>query len=87
MGTESARSSTRLRWRAYQRAGDYSYGLYVFAFPIQQTLIERVPGIAPPALFALALPLTLVLAIASWHLLERPLLGLKSWSPRPAPSP
>jgi peptidoglycan/LPS O-acetylase OafA/YrhL len=77
----------RLRWRAYQRAGDYSYGLYVYAFPIQQTLIERIPGIAPAALFALALPLTLALAVVSWHALERPLLGLKSLSPRPAPTP
>jgi len=77
----------RLRWRAYQRAGDYSYGLYVYAFPIQQTLIERMPGIAPATLFALALPLTLALAVVSWHALERPLLGLKSPSPRPAPSP
>jgi peptidoglycan/LPS O-acetylase OafA/YrhL len=77
----------RLRWRAYQRAGDYSYGLYVYAFPIQQTLVERMPGVAPATLFALALPLTLALAVVSWHALERPLLGLKSLFPRPAPSP
>ena len=76
----------RLRFDAYNRVGDYSYGLYVYAFPIQQTLIERMPGIAPLMLFALAMPLTLALAIASWHALEQPLLGLKSPSRRPLPS-
>jgi peptidoglycan/LPS O-acetylase OafA/YrhL len=76
----------RLRWRAYNRVGDYSYGMYVYAFPIQQTLVERIPGIAPPALFALALPVTLALAVVSWHALEHPLLGLKSPFRRPLPS-
>jgi peptidoglycan/LPS O-acetylase OafA/YrhL len=76
----------RLRWRAYNRVGDYSYGMHVYAFPTQQTLIERMPGIAPPALFALALPITHALAVVSWHALEHPLLGLKSPFRRPVPS-
>ncbi len=67
-----------LRWRAFERCGDYSYGLYVYAFPIQQTLIERLPGVLPPALLALALPAALAAAMLSWHALERPALGLKS---------
>jgi peptidoglycan/LPS O-acetylase OafA/YrhL len=68
----------RLNWPAFNRVGDYSYGLYVYSFPIQQTLIARMPGIEPPALFTLALALTLALAAVSWHGLEAPLLGLKS---------
>jgi len=67
-----------LRWQAFNRLGDYSYGLYVYAFPIQQTLIERIPGIAPGRLFLLAFPLTLAVAVVSWHAIERPALGLKS---------
>jgi len=67
-----------LRFGAFNRVGDYSYGLYVYAFPIQQTLIARLPGIAPPLLFTLALGLALAFAIVSWHALERPALGLKS---------
>jgi len=31
----------RIQWRPYNRAGDYSYGLYVFAFPVQQTILLR----------------------------------------------
>ncbi len=69
----------RLRLRAFNRLGDYSYGLYVYSFPIQQTVVERVVGIAPLALFAWALPLALVAAIVSWHALEQPALGLKSY--------
>ena len=68
----------RLIWPAFNRVGDYSYGVYVYSFPIQQTLIERIPGIEPMPLFALALTLTLVVAALSWHFVERPALGLKS---------
>jgi peptidoglycan/LPS O-acetylase OafA/YrhL len=72
----------RLQWRAFNRVGDYSYGVYVYSFPIQQTLVQRVPGIDPMPLFALALALTLVVAVLSWHAVERPALGLKSrWTP------
>ena len=31
---------------------DYSYGLYVYAFPIQQTVVRLAPDIAPSTLFA-----------------------------------
>jgi peptidoglycan/LPS O-acetylase OafA/YrhL len=68
----------RLQWRAFNRVGDYSYGLYVYSFPVQQTLMQRLPSLEPPSLFALALPLSLAVAIVSWHLLERPALALKS---------
>ena len=68
----------RLVWPAFNRVGDYSYGVYVYSFPIQQTLVQRVPGIEPAPLFALALALTLVVAVFSWHWLEQPALGLKS---------
>ena len=68
----------RLAWPAFNRVGDYSYGVYVYSFPIQQTLVQRIPGIEPAPLFALAMTLTLVVAALSWHCLEQPALGLKS---------
>ena len=68
----------RLAWPAFNRVGDYSYGVYVYSFPIQQTLVQRIPGIEPAPLFALAMVLTLVVAALSWHFLEQPALGLKS---------
>ncbi|MEO8485733.1 MAG: acyltransferase [Betaproteobacteria bacterium] len=67
-----------LRLRGIARAPDYSYGLYVYAFPIQQTIVRADPGIAPPLLFVAAFAITLVVAAISWHALEAPALRLKS---------
>ena len=68
----------RIQWHAYNRVGDYSYGLYVYAFPVQQTIVARVPGLTPLELFAVSFAVTLVLAALSWHALERPALALKA---------
>jgi peptidoglycan/LPS O-acetylase OafA/YrhL len=67
-----------LKWRAFNRIGDYSYGLYVFAFPVQQTIVFRMPSLTPGELFAFSFLATLVLAVASWHVLEKPALRLRS---------
>ena len=61
----------------FNRAGDYSYGLYIYAFPVQQTLRQYIPDIMPLGLFALASLLTLGCAMLSWHLVEHPALRLK----------
>ena len=63
----------------FNRFGDYSYGLYLWGFPVQQA-IAAVIGHAtrPHTNFAIALPIALAIAIASWHLLEKPMLRLKS---------
>ncbi len=68
----------RIQWRGYNRVGDYSYGIYVYAFPVQQTIIARVPGLTSIELFAVSFAVTLALAAISWHALERPALSLKS---------
>jgi len=77
----------RLQWPAFNRLGDYSYGLYVYSFPLQQTLMQRWPGLEPAGLFALSLPLALAAAAASWHALEQPALALKSRFTAPRESP
>lgn len=56
--------------RAYRRVGDYSYGFYLWQFPVQQCLVGAVPGLSPLALMLAAFPLTLGLAMLSWHLVE-----------------
>jgi len=62
---------------ALTRSGDYSYGLYLYAFPIQQALVAAgVPGGALGN-FALAALLAGGCAILSWHLIERPALRAK----------
>lgn len=63
--------------RAYNRLGDYSYGVYIYACPIQQVLIKIFPNIDHWSLTALALPVTMILAIASWKFIEQPWLRRK----------
>ena len=78
--------------RRYNALGDYSYGFYLWAFPMQQCVMAWRPGSSRMALTALAAIPTLALAILSWHLLESPMLALKargraSAPPRPPPTP
>jgi len=58
---------------------DFSYGLYIFHWPIYQLLTEMV-GRPPNSalLFGVGLPLAVMAALASWYLLEKPMLRLKS---------
>jgi peptidoglycan/LPS O-acetylase OafA/YrhL len=77
----------RVRVRVPGRIGDVSYGLYVYAFPVQQLVVWLVPAIGPWRLFAVAFPLTFVLAWLSWHFVERPALSLKGSLALPTPQP
>jgi len=68
----------QLRFHDFGRHGDFSYGLYIWGFLIQQILTHIWGGSMPPMLnFALALPITLGFAALSWHLIEKRALGLK----------
>lgn len=68
-------SRVRINW--FNRIGDYSYGLYIYAYPIQQTLVAYDETIGAWELFVLSFALTLPLAALSWHVLERRVLDLK----------
>lgn len=59
----------------YNRVGDYSYGVYIYAYPVQQTLMHYFPTLGPLALFGSALALTLALGVLSWHLVEKPAMA------------
>jgi peptidoglycan/LPS O-acetylase OafA/YrhL len=82
--------SPLLLWLAQRRwltgferrvGGDYSYGLYLYAFPVQQCLAAmHAPRLGFAAYFVSSFLLALALAAASWHLVERRALGLKSLS-------
>lgn len=59
----------------FNRLGDYSYGLYLYAFPIQQALKALLPGLQALPMFAFASLLTMVCAVISWHIIEKPALA------------
>lgn len=63
--------------REFNRVGDYSYGLYVFGFPIQQSLIALWPSLGWGSLFALSMIVGLAVAALSWRFIEAPALRLK----------
>ena len=60
-------------FRGITRKGDISYGVYLYAFPIQQLLVPVSLATALPWLtnMVLALPLTLFAGTLSWLVVER----------------
>lgn len=74
--------------RRFNRTGDYSYGIYIYAFPVQQALKASFPAITPAQMIVAATVLTLPLAMLSWHLVEKPMLARKDAGMRkPLPDP
>lgn len=60
-----------------RRLGDPSYGIYIYAWPVQQMVVEWFPAQGPYFNTALATLIVVSLALTSWHFLEKPALGLK----------
>jgi peptidoglycan/LPS O-acetylase OafA/YrhL len=63
--------------RSFNRLGDYSYGMYIYAFPIQGLAVWMFGPLSALENIALSLPLTLLCSVLSWHLVERPALRLR----------
>lgn len=63
------------KFHGFAKYGDFSYGMYLYAFPIQQLLVMSNSGdMDPYALFALAWPLSMLAGMLSWYIVERPFL-------------
>jgi peptidoglycan/LPS O-acetylase OafA/YrhL len=56
---------------------DFSYGIYIYAFPIQQTIVYLFPKIDFLAYFGSTFVITVALAALSWLFVEKPALKLK----------
>lgn len=63
--------------RRFNELGDYSYGIYIYAFPVQQMLASSAPGIQPLTMLTTSFAITAMLAVASWHGIEKRALALK----------
>lgn len=68
---------------------DLSYGIYIYAMPVQQCLILYTGNTIHPVLFILlSIGCILPFAFLSWHYVEKPALSLKRLIPKnPWPQP
>lgn len=62
--------------------GDYSYGIYLYSFPIQQAVVASgwVP-VNPLLDFAVSVPFVLLFAACSWHFWEKHCLEMRRFRP------
>ncbi|MFZ4540971.1 MAG: acyltransferase family protein [Rickettsiales bacterium] len=64
-------------------SGDYSYGIYLFAFPIQQLVASTGPWAHVWYMnLIISLPLSILMAIVSWRLIEKPALSYHHHIPK-----
>jgi peptidoglycan/LPS O-acetylase OafA/YrhL len=65
------------------RTRDYSYGIYLYGYPITQALVASIPSLRGHGIlvFILATACTMAFAAMSWHLIERRALALKNQLP------
>lgn len=63
------------------RKADYSYGIYLYGFPITQALLAIFPSLHGHGnqLAIAATVMTLIFAALSWHFIEKPTLALKKY--------
>ncbi|MDE2301962.1 MAG: acyltransferase [Sphingomonadales bacterium] len=68
--------------------GDYSYGLYLYGFVIQKTLILLLPRLREWwFVFPTSLIITLIFSMASWNFVEKPALKMKKYISRRGANP
>ena len=66
------------RLNHFGKYGDFSYGMFIFTYPIQQTMILFWPGeVCIPLLIVFSLAAGVGMGAVSWHLVEKRTLGLK----------
>jgi peptidoglycan/LPS O-acetylase OafA/YrhL len=71
---------TRFPRIGFLQNGDYSYGLYLYGYPIQQMVVLFLPAQWREwwVVFLLAVPLALIVSMVSWNFVEKPTLRLKN---------
>ena len=57
--------------------GDISYGVYIWAFLVEQIVVLKVAHVTPAIVIAVSVPVTCLLGAASWLAVERHALRLK----------
>lgn len=77
----------RVRHIGHIQRHDYSYGVYIYHWPVLLMLRAALPPLGALRLTLLAMAVTLALAALSWHFVEAPALGLaRRWLRRRSPT-
>jgi len=66
--------TARFKGQAYFQKNDYSYGVYIYHWPVILMLRTLMPGLNEITLLLWALAVVLPLAMLSWHWIESPAL-------------
>jgi peptidoglycan/LPS O-acetylase OafA/YrhL len=62
----------------FAQYGDFSYGTYLYAFVVQQLIVQALGHtVRPFTLFLLATPPSIIMGILSWYGVERWFLGAR----------
>ena len=69
---------SRRQFKPLLKLPDYSYGIYIWHYPIIQAVLFLIPGLGPFEVMAISTPLFILFAGLSWHVIEKPALKLKS---------
>lgn len=69
--------------------GDFSFGIYIFSFPLQQLMMLWIgpDELSLGAFMALSYAGSIAVGVISWHLIEKPALRLKRYLPQRKPQP
>lgn len=69
--------------RSLGKYGDISYGMYIYAFPIQQSVLALNQNKWPFATnLVISIVATILIGMLSWHLIEKPALKFKPNKPK-----
>jgi peptidoglycan/LPS O-acetylase OafA/YrhL len=67
-----------IRLSNFAKHGDFSYGVYLYGWPVQALIMYYFKDhLNPFLLFITSLPVAILFAFCSWHLVESPFLKLK----------
>lgn len=72
--------SKKIKLQNFGKYGDFSYGIYIYGFLIQQLLIMAYHGKMSNTLnYLIALPIAVGMGVFSYHLVEKPCMKLKKY--------
>lgn len=68
----------KIKLQNFSKYGDFSYGIYIYGFMVQQVVIKIAGGEMNNILnWIISLPIAILCGMLSWHLVEKRFLALK----------